>query len=386
MNTIASIEAFPLPYRETNDHDSVRYSCLVRVTDDAGHEGWGEAATILREAASAAAILVGGYATALRGTLAEPETAWAAMAAHGWWHGGAGIASFATSAIDMALWDLEARRRGENLSVRLGADPAASLETILTCHATQSDLDEMTSEMAEWVSSRGATGIKIAFGKAGESRLGVDLERDTTFARKLHERLGPDAPIMIDVAPRLGWSVEDALARLRALSPHGLAWLEEPLGARNHAGYRVLHDNANGVLIAYGEREWNVDGVAEILSTGTVDVVGMDPGRIGVTGFSQAASLCEAQGVKANAHAFAGPLVYASSLALSLASAACTEFEIAPLRNELWDIVGAPQLHDSVGRLTALPGAGLGIEVDEDRVRAASAASGLSVDDSARRL
>ncbi|MGV8852953.1 MAG: enolase C-terminal domain-like protein [Rhodoglobus sp.] len=376
--TIARIDAYPLPYRETNDNDSTRYSCLVRVEDAAGTVGWGEAATIVREAASATAVLVRGFASALAGTPASPEAASATMAAHAWWHGGAGIASFAVSAIDMALWDLVGRREGTNLSVLLGAASDASLDTIITCHASVEDLGEMTAEMAEWVAHRGASGIKIAFGKTGASRLGVELERDIAFMTALRRALGDDTPIMIDVGPRVGWNVEQAQARIDSLAPLGLAWLEEPLGARNPQGYRQLHENARGVLIAYGEREWNVTGVQEILSTGTVDVVGMDPGRIdGVSGFRAAATLCAAAGVKANAHAFAGPLVYASSLALSLASEACSEFELAPTRNELYDFAGAPELHSSVGRLSALTEPGLGIAVDGDRVRAASAASGL---------
>lgn len=372
---ITRIDAFPLPYRETNDHGSTRYSCFVRVEDAAGTVGWGEAATILSDASRATAVLVRGFAQALLGTPADPDSANTTMAAHAWWHGGAGIASFAVSAIDMALWDLVGRREGKNLAELLGAAPQASLEPIITCHASVADLTEMAQEMAQWVTRRGASGIKIAFGKAGASRLGIELERDTAFMAALRTAVGDDVQIMIDVAPRLGWSVEQAQARIDSLAPLGLAWLEEPLGARDPQGYRQLHDNARGVLIAYGEREWNVTGVQEILSTGTVDVVGMDPGRIdGVSGFRAAAALCSAAGVKSNAHAFAGPLVYASSLALSLASDACDEFELAPARNELYDIVGAPELHSSVGRLTALTEPGLGIAVDGDRVRAASAA------------
>jgi len=375
---IVRVDAYPVPYREANDHGSTRYSCFVRVEDAAGTVGWGEAATIMPDASSATAVLVRGFAQALVGTTATPEAASTTMAAHAWWHGGAGIASFAVSAIDMALWDLVGHREGRNLAELLGAAPRSSLEPIITCHASVEDLGEMTQEMAEWVKRRGASGIKIAFGKAGASRLGVDLDRDTAFMAALRAAVGDDIQIMIDVAPRLGWSVEQAQARIDALAPLGLAWLEEPLGARDPHGYRELHDNARGVLIAYGEREWNVTGVEEILDTGTVDVVGMDPGRIeGVSGFRAAAELCSAAGVKANAHAFAGPLVYASSLALSLASDACAEFELAPARNELYDLVGAPELHSSVGRLVALTEPGLGIAVDGERVRAASEASEL---------
>lgn len=373
MTTIASVEAFPLPYRETNDHGSIRHTCLVRVEDSDGAVGWGEAATIVAEASLATATLIGGYTNALVGTPAKPAPARLVIARHGWWHGGAGIASFAASAIDMALWDLTARRAGVGLNALLGAPPTASLSAVITCHASVSDLGAMTDEMAGWVASRGAEGIKIAFGKAGESRLGVDLARDVAFIRLLRDAVG-DAQIMVDVAPRLAWTLDDALARIRGMAPFGLDWLEEPLGARDDAGYRELHDNAEGVLIAYGEREWNVQGVRDILATDTVDVLGVDPGRLeGVSGFLEAADLCASRGVTANAHAFAGPLIFGASLAVSLASDACTVFELAPARNELYDILGAPELHSSVGPLTWTLDAGLGFSVDEPSVRAAVA-------------
>ena len=55
-----------------------------------------------------------------------------------------------------------------------------------------------------------------------------------------------------------------------------------------------LDKPAQGLTIAYGEKEWNVDGFERILSAGTVDVVGIDPGRAeGITGFKRAAASSE---------------------------------------------------------------------------------------------
>jgi L-alanine-DL-glutamate epimerase-like enolase superfamily enzyme len=373
MTAIHRIEAFPVAYRETNDDGSIRHALLARVEDADGAVGWGEAATIMREAAFATAVLLEGYAAALVGTPATPEDAAVAMRRHGWWFGGAGIASFARSVVDMALWDLRGRRVGAGLAALLGAPADAALPTVLTCHASIADLDELSAWIADRMRAHGAHGAKVAFGKAGASRLGVEVDRDVDFAHRLRHAIGPDARMMIDVAPRLEWTLDDALARLDGMRPAGLTWIEEPLGDRDDHGYRVLHDRADGVLIAYGEREWNVRGVEEILATGTVDVVGLDPGRIdGVSGFRVAAERCASRGVAANAHAFAGPLIHASSVALSLASSACHEFEVAPERNELWDIVGAPAI-GAPGRIRAREGAGLGIEVDEGSVRAAAA-------------
>jgi len=115
---------------------------------------------------------------------------------------------------------------------------------------------------------------------------------------------------------------------------------------------------------------WTVRGIERIVATGTVDVVGIDPGRLeGVTGFTRAAQLIDSAGRQANAHAFAGPISYAASLALSLASPACLQLEVPPFLNELYDVVGLP-LRPADGRVTAMSGAGLGFDIDEAAVRA----------------
>jgi len=373
MTEIVRVEAFPLPYRETNDHGSIRFSCVVRVEAADGVIGWGEAATITCPAALATAALAEGYADALGGTEATPASAHRVMARAGWWHGGAGIDSFAVSAIDMALWDAAARRADVSLAQLLGVDPRATLPTVLTAHASDSDLDRMSDDLAGQMRARGAIGVKIAFGKAGASRLGVDVDRDVAFVAALRRAVGPDALVMVDVAPTLGWTLDDVSARLPRMAENGLSWLEEPLGARDDAGYPLLARESHGVRIATGEREWNVQGVRDVLAAGGIDIIGLDPGRVrGVSGFREAADACTRAGVGANAHAFAGPLIHAASLALSAASDACTLFEVAPERNELYDLLGAPEWHASVGPVAAFGGAGLGFDVDEARVRAAA--------------
>jgi hypothetical protein len=46
--------------------------------------------------------------------------------------------------------------------------------------------------------------------------------------------------------------------------------------------------------IAYGEREWTLEQFERVLATGTVDVIGVDPGRAeGITGFKKVTERCE---------------------------------------------------------------------------------------------
>ena len=47
---IVKMEAIPVAYPEPNDFDATRYLCLVKLTADDGHVGWGESITQFPEA------------------------------------------------------------------------------------------------------------------------------------------------------------------------------------------------------------------------------------------------------------------------------------------------------------------------------------------------
>jgi len=148
----------------------------------------------------------------------------------------------------------------------------------------------------------------------------------------------------------------------------GLAWIEEPLGAWDPEGYANLRAKTT-TLIAYGEKEWTLEGFERVLATGTVDVVGVDPGRAeGITGFKKVTDRVEAYRRQANAHAWSSAIVTAASLAISFSSPACKLFEFKPLRNPMQhDLVTKPFEHVN-GWVYPPAGPGLGIEVIEEVV------------------
>jgi L-alanine-DL-glutamate epimerase-like enolase superfamily enzyme len=369
--TICDVEAFVLPYREPNDHGSTRSVCLVKVTTKDGVAGWGEGVTLFEEASRATAEIVRGLREFLVGVDATPEAAGEAIRARSWWYGAGGIASFALSAIDIALWDIQGRIQGRTLVDLLGGPVHDSLPILSSSHAMLADLSEMAATMAGWIATAQSAGVKVGFGKSGAANLGFDRERDIAFVRQLRAAIGPDARIMIDIGARIRWSVDEAIDRTLAFEADGVDWIEEPLGADDPEGYAALKA-ATSTRIAYGEREWTVRGVERIVASGTVDVVGIDPGRAeGVTGFAKIARFIHEHGVEANAHAFAGPISYAASLALSLSTPACAQLEVPPYLNELYDVVGLPG-RPLNGRVHALSDPGLGFDIDEQSVRAAA--------------
>jgi L-alanine-DL-glutamate epimerase-like enolase superfamily enzyme len=164
------------------------------------------------------------------------------------------------------------------------------------------------------------------------------------------------------------WDLSTAIRRVQAMEQFGLAWIEEPLGPTDPAGYAVLR-GAVSTKIAYGEREWNLEGYQRILDSGTVDVVGVDPGRAeGITGFRQICERILVARRQANAHAWSSAIISAASLAVSFSSPACRLFEVKPLRNPMQhDLVASP-IEPVDGWMQPPAGAGLGIQVLDEVV------------------
>jgi L-alanine-DL-glutamate epimerase-like enolase superfamily enzyme len=286
-----------------------------------------------------------------------------------WWYGTTGgIAAFALSGIDVALWDLKGKALGRSVLDLLGGPVKDRLPAIASSHATSSDIGEMAEEITGWLST-GLTGVKVGFGKLGDANLGFDHDRDVAFMKAVREAIGPDRSIMIDCGVRNRWSVSDAIRRVRAFEDYGLDWIEEPLGHDDPLGYAQLK-NAVTAKIAYGEREYQLAGVDRIMASGTCDVLGLDPGRIGgITGFSRACDRVELVNRReANGHAWSTAIDTAASLAIAWAKPVCRQLEEQPFKGPMQhDLIGGAIVHHD-GYMDLPKGPGLGIEVDQSVV------------------
>lgn len=363
---ISAVEAIPVAYPEPNDSDAIRHLLLVRITTDDGHVGWGEAVTMWPEASRATAALVDALAARLIGRDArEHALVHESLRRHSWWYGNGGLAAFAIAALDTALWDLAGKAAGLNLIDLVGGAVHDTLPVLVSCHAMEADLDAMAVRMAGWVAEHDAVGIKVGFGKRGAAALGVDADRDIAFVKALRRELGAGKCIMIDIGAAIHWDVRTAVSRTLAFEDFDIAWIEEPLGADNPSGYAELRSRVT-TKIAYGEREWTPRGIQRILDTGTVDVVGIDPGRCeGLTGWLAAAAHARAAQREVNAHAWSSAIVTAASLALSFASPNCHQVEIKPLRNPMQHQLTTTPATATNGRFAPPVGPGLGIDIDE---------------------
>ncbi|MBM3460232.1 MAG: L-rhamnonate dehydratase [Armatimonadetes bacterium] len=129
-------------------------------------------------------------------------------------YGSTGLASYAVSAVDLALWDLKGKLLGQPVYSLLGG-PARDRQF---CYVTGNDVD--------WYQELGYRAFKLAcpYGPAD----GVDgLARNEALVGAARDRIGPDAELMLDCWMAL--DVEYTVRLAERLRPHRLRWLEECL-------------------------------------------------------------------------------------------------------------------------------------------------------------
>jgi L-alanine-DL-glutamate epimerase-like enolase superfamily enzyme len=371
MAVVGKVEVFPLAYPEPNDFNALRYLCLVKITSSDGQVGWGEAITQFPDANAAVAALLAEVSESVMGEdPVHTEKLWRRLKDRAWWYGyGGGMASYAVAALDMAMWDLKGQVLGRSVLDLLGGPAIDRLPAIASAHAHFEPIGEMVDEAVGWLAD-GLQGVKVGFGKKGDARLGYEHDRDVAYVAAMREAIGPTRQLIIDLGIAIKWDVATAVRRVRAFDEYDIGWIEEPLGAWNPEGYATLRAKTE-TLIAYGEKEWTLDGYERVLATGTCDVVGVDPGRAeGITSFKRIADRVEAYGRQANAHAWSSAIGTAASLAVSFSSPAFKVFELKPLRNPMQhDLVAEPFGHLDGWMYPPLGRPGLGLEVDEALVR-----------------
>ncbi len=212
-----------------------------------------------------------------------------------WWRlhyvGRGGPASFAISAIDIALWDLAGKRQGEPLWRLLGGHRnrvkvyAGGIDLSFTLDA----LKEQTRRFL----SQGYGAIKM---KVGRPKLSEDVAR----VGAIRELLGPDVPLMVDANMR--WTAEQAIRASRALSPFGLFWMEEPTIPDDLAGHiRIAREGA--LPIATGENMHTLYEFQNFITAGAVAFPEPDASNCGgITVWMKVAHLAEAHNLPVTSH------------------------------------------------------------------------------------
>lgn len=206
--------------------------------------------------------------------------------------GRSGVATQAIAAIDIALWDLKAKRAGLPLAKLIGAS-RDSVQTYNTSGGFLHTPIEEVMDNAAGSLANGIGGIKL---KVGQPDWRTDISRVTA----VREFLGDDVPLMVDANQQ--WDRPTANRMCRILEQFDLVWIEEPLDAYDAEGHAMLARNFD-TSIATGEMLASVGEHVRLLEAGAVDILQPDAPRIGgITQFLKLAELAEHHNVQLAPH------------------------------------------------------------------------------------
>ena len=269
------------------------------------------------------------------------------------------------SGIDVALWDLLGRARGEPVWRLLGhraAHPKRPYASQLFGDAPQETLAKARRSVAA-----GYRAVKFGWGPYGRST--PDADREQVAAAR--EGLGDDGVLLVDAGTVWVDDVDAARARLAALKEFRATWLEEPFVGGALDAYRELAHASGPVKLAGGEGAHDFYMARHLIDHGGVGYVQIDTGRIGgITTAKRVADYAAARGVTYVNHTFTTHLALSASLQpfAGVREAEICEYPVEP--SDLARDLTTRKLAVDAGGYVRLPDApGLGVEPDLDVVR-----------------
>lgn len=323
---------------------------FVKLSTDAGITGWGEMLKDDAKACAAGALEVGDY---LIGKDPRPVAHhWQAIHRGAFYRGGP-IKTAISSGIDQALWDITGKCYGVPVYKLLGGPTRQRVRVY-------GEVSEKTGVNAMKVAPRAA---RAPF-KFVEGARFVDEVADRFGA--LRERMGPDVDIGIDFHGAV--QPPTAMLLVKALEPHRPWFCEEIVQALNVDVMAEIAKKTH-LPIATGERIFTKWGFREILEKRAATILQPDVCYAGgITELKIIAGMAEAYYTPLAPHNPQGPCSLAASLQLA---ASIPNFLIQERGdNEYEDLLAKPLPPMKDGHRPLLTDPGLGITIDEDKLRA----------------
>ncbi|MGH2535604.1 MAG: galactonate dehydratase [Thermomicrobiales bacterium] len=359
---ITALELFKVPPRWL----------FLKVSTDEGVTGWGE--PIVEGRADTVRTAVEELSECLIGR--DPfriEDHFQVLYRGGFYRGGP-ILTSAISGIEQALWDIKGRALDLPIFEFLGG---AARDRVRVYSWIGGDRPE---QIADGVRARLAEGFTALKMNAISETHYIDSHRkvEETVARLAMARDigGADLGIAIDFHGRLHKGMAKILAR--ELEPFHPLFIEEPVLAENREALREIARHTT-VPIALGERLYTRWGFKDVLVDGYVDIVQPDLSHAGgILETRKIAAMAEAFDVAVAPHCPLGPIALAASLQLD----ACTPNVFIQeqslgihyhRQHDLLHYLTDPSVFTHEDGYLPIPrGPGLGIEIDEERVREAA--------------
>ena len=346
---------------------------FLKVTTADGLVGWGEpivegrAETVQTAVEELRDYLIGKDAAAI-------EDLWQVLYRGGFYRGGPVLTS-AISGIEQALWDIKGKRLGVPVYELLGGPVRDRVRVYAWLGG------DTPAELAASAGERVAAGYTAVKMNATAAMEWIDTQRKIEEAvgrlAAVRDAIGDGVEVGIDFHGRVHKSMARLLAR--ALEPFKPMFYEEPVLPENNEALREIAQHTS-VPIATGERMYTRWGFKGLLASGSVDIIQPDLSHAGgIWEVRKIAAMAEAYDVAVAPHCPLGPIALAASLQLDF----CTPNAFIQEQSlgihyhqgsDLLDYLTDPSAFGyEAGFVRRGTQAGLGIAIDEAKVRAAAA-------------
>ena len=203
--------------------------------------------------------------------------------------GASGLASYAISALDLALWDLKGKLLRRPVYELLGG-PARER---IYCYVTGHDID--------WYRELGFKAFKLFF-VHGPAEGIIALEKNEAMIAEAREQVGYDVDLMLDL-----WPVSDVTFTVELgerLKAYRLKWLEDYLYTGDFKGYDEVRKRLPNQTLAAGERWYTHMPFQRMAEHRSVDIFQPDVQWVGgATAAMKVCHIAESVGIEIAMHA-----------------------------------------------------------------------------------
>lgn len=297
-----------------------------------------------------------------------------------YWRGGS-VTGNALGGIDVALWDLKAKRLGAPLHSLFGGRARAFAEAYT--HVDGADAHEIADKVTA-ARERGYRHVRIQAAVPGSDTYGAAgagspdrsvpwnsaayLKTVPGVLTRVRERVGDEVELLHDVHERL--DPRQARDFLRRVEGAALYFVEDLLAPEDAGHFRRLHASSP-VPLAVGELFHDLRQFMEVLEGPSIDFARIRvPTLGGLTPARKLAAVCELRGVRLAPHgpADVSPVAQAATLALDISSHAFGVQEAAVFKPAVHEVFpGTVVAHD--GGLVPNEAPGHGVDFDEVAAR-----------------
>lgn len=267
----------------------------------------------------------------------------------------------AISACDTALWDLRGKLLDQPVFKLLGG----AYRDRVPCYVSglPRRTAEARAELALEYVERGFSAFKLAAGHG--------LREDTASVQSLRAALGEEATLLLDA--HWVYALDEAVRLGQALAELGVGFFEAPINPEDVESHAQLAA-AVAVAIAHGETERTRYQFRPWLTQKAADILQPDVGRAGISETIKIATMAEAFNARMAPHLSVGlGVCIAATIQAAAAIPNLYLLEYQPPVFELANLLLEAPLTCDAGFYEIPTAAGLGVELDEERIRALQA-------------